>query len=76
MNEYFHYISLYDKFINDVTVFSVLFLLIDLRKYTSLSIYFVFCMRIQSHCNFYLFFLNIVVFDLAQMTVLCFIPIL
>ena len=44
-NEYIYCFPLYDKFINDVTFLSVIFLLIYLQKYTSLSIYFVFCMR-------------------------------
>ena len=71
-NEYFQSFPLQDKSINDVNFFLSLSLLIDLREYTSLSIYLVFCMLIQSHSNFYLFFLNIVVFDLKQMTVFVF----
>ena len=49
-------------------------MLIDLRKYTLLSIYFVFWLWIKSHCNFYMFFLIIVIFDSTQITVLCLNP--
>ena len=45
-NYYIYYFPLQDKFINDCTVLSVIFLLIDLQNYTSLIIYFVFCMQI------------------------------
>ena len=61
-NEYIYSFPPLDKFINDLSVFSVLFILIDLlmpidlRNYIQLNIYFVFCLQILSHFNFTCYF--------------------